>query len=455
MSLAALGSTTDSTMLVDGSVSTVLRDADDLVTQAENLESVAGTVDRRAISDWAGIAADEYASRRSELRDQLASVAWVYRLAADALRSYADVLSWGQGQASVAIELWATGTALTNAYVRETGARARSFSVSGTLWRATSGADPGLAAKQQAEVVLADARSVVAAAGRSVAALLDQVSEGMPDGRWHAGSFAAGIWSWISGLAGTAWEFSLLRVVIDPDGAARSALAVWDSTTATYRLVTSDPLGAPDVLLDGETRRDDPARWWGQLAPDIALTAAGGTGLASRAASGFLAGARADVIAERLTVGRTGFTAEELTTPSAGDGPVPFRFRQDWDDAQVSDAVEHIDMLNAARLEGHLSESGRVSTDGVLRRQASLAAELERARAELAGTPYQKEVGHVPDTTWTGNPQSPYWQDLDSSVNRSFGGQAPQYPVGYKPTIFEGRLPDGTLVRGSWDWRPE
>ncbi len=83
-----------------------------------------------------------------------------------------------------------------------------------------------------------------------------------------------------------------------------------------------------------------------------------------------------------------------------------------------------------------LSSTGRVSTKGDLRRQASAAARNEKIRAQQAGTPYSGHAGHVPDTTWTGRPQPYSWLDLDPIVNTSLGGQSTKYLVGYKPTIF-------------------
>ena len=85
---------------------------------------------------------------------------------------------------------------------------------------------------------------------------------------------------------------------------------------------------------------------------------------------------------------------------------------------------------------GALSPTGRVSTKGALRRQATSAARAEKDRAIAEGRPYQGHPGHVPDTTWTGKPEPYKWQDLDPRVNTSLGGQAGHYPEGYKPTEF-------------------
>nr|WP_203668286.1 hypothetical protein [Cellulomonas pakistanensis] len=440
-------------------MATVQRDADDLVRQAESIESTGTSIGSRTVAQWEGTAADGYADRRDELARRLSAVGQVYRFAADALSSYADVLAWGQGRAAYAVELWDRGARQSLEAARQPGRVVLGDRVVGNAMPPTSASDPGLAVKQQAQAVLTDARSVVAAAGDATAAVLSQLSEGLPDGKWHASSFAGGVWSWLKGIVSMAWDFSLVRVVVDPDGAATSAVAVWDSATGAYRLITEDPIGSVDVLADGQTRRDDPARWWGQLAPDIALTAVGGAGVAARVASGARAGHRIEesmVVTERVTVGRTGYTADELMTPTPGDGPMSFQFKDTWSTDQLRNASEHLDLANAARLRGELAPDGRVSTAGELRDAADYAARQERLRAERAGDPYGDQVaGHGPDTTWTGQPEPPFWQRQDSSVNSSFGAQARGFPLGSTPTIFEGRLPDGTLIRGSWDWSPQ
>jgi len=60
----------------------------------------------------------------------------------------------------------------------------------------------------------------------------------------------------------------------------------------------------------------------------------------------------------------------------------------------------------------------------------------ERVRAEKAGTPYEGQVGHAPDTTWTGKAEGYEWHDQTGRVNASLGAQARNYPVGFKPDKF-------------------
>jgi hypothetical protein len=146
-------------------------------------------------------------------------------------------------------------------------------------------------------------------------------------------------------------------------------------------------------------------------------------------------GARAAAL-ERAAVRAVGATAKG-TAAAEGDGPVVFRPGKDWTPEEHEQLQSYVDAANRARDEGALSPTGRVSTKGDLRVEANEAAREERARAAEAGTPYQGQVGHAPDTTWTGKPDAFEWHDQTRRVNSSLGAQARQYPEGYKPTEFK------------------
>lgn len=132
--------------------------------------------------------------------------------------------------------------------------------------------------------------------------------------------------------------------------------------------------------------------------------------------------------------------AVTFRAPEGMTGPVTFRPPPGATAEEVAQVKAYIEGSNAALDAGALSSTGRVSTKGDLRTDASLAAAQERARAANAGTPYQGHAGHVPDTTWTGTAQPHSWLDLSPRVNTSLGGQVGGYPLGYKPTefLFEG-----------------
>jgi hypothetical protein len=61
----------------------------------------------------------------------------------------------------------------------------------------------------------------------------------------------------------------------------------------------------------------------------------------------------------------------------------------------------------------------------------------ERMEAAENGTPYKDHAGHVPDKTWTGDPNPYKWLDMSPRLNASLGAQARRYPLGYKPTEFK------------------
>ena len=117
-------------------------------------------------------------------------------------------------------------------------------------------------------------------------------------------------------------------------------------------------------------------------------------------------------------------------------GPVEFTAPEWATPEEIIQMQDYVNGCNEAMMNGELSSTGRVSTQGALRSQASAAAQAERARAATAGSPYVGVVGHVPDTTWTGNPIPSRWADQTGSVNSSLGGQARRYPIGYRPTVF-------------------
>jgi len=117
-------------------------------------------------------------------------------------------------------------------------------------------------------------------------------------------------------------------------------------------------------------------------------------------------------------------------------GPVYVKPPPNATPAQIAQTQAYVNGANQALDAGALSPSGRVPTAGALRNAASASATAERNAAAAAGTPYQGQAGHVPDTTWTGTPDPFSWLDLDPTVNASIGGQANGYPFGHQPTEF-------------------
>ena len=121
-----------------------------------------------------------------------------------------------------------------------------------------------------------------------------------------------------------------------------------------------------------------------------------------------------------------GPTDEELKNKT---GEVKFKAPPNATPAQIKQVKNYVQGCNEALEAGKLSSTGRVSTKGTLRAEASFAAKAERLRANELGNPYKGHVGHVPDTTWT-NSATPFkWEDYDPVVNTSLGGQSLRYPI--------------------------
>lgn len=144
-----------------------------------------------------------------------------------------------------------------------------------------------------------------------------------------------------------------------------------------------------------------------------AATSAKLAGKAVKAAKAAEAGEEAAKTGE--TVAKDAASVSE----SAGDGPVVFRGRTHWTAEENDQLRRYVEACERARHDGALSETGRVSTSGELRREANKAAMAERLRAKAEGDPYQGQVGHAPDTTWTGRPDAYEWHDQTDRVNAS------------------------------------
>ena len=129
--------------------------------------------------------------------------------------------------------------------------------------------------------------------------------------------------------------------------------------------------------------------------------------------------------------------AADATTTAARSGPVVVKPPPNATPEELAATRAYAEGAQRALERGELSPTGRTSTSGDLRREASAEARRERLRAEAAGTPYAGHAGHVPDTTWTGRPRPPEWADLPPRVNTSLGGQSNGYPLGYRPTRFD------------------
>ncbi|HEY0216590.1 MAG TPA: restriction endonuclease fold toxin-2 domain-containing protein [Cellulomonas sp.] len=313
---ATLATCADPCALVPGEPVAIERDATVLDEQLRVLVDARTDTAAVAPEGWSGEACDAWTTHRGSLTDVLDVLGSVHETAAAVLRNHAAVLRWAQGRAEVAVALWDEGRTRTLAWQRSGGGlptvapgSSRSL-LGGPPSGPGSGSpvripptttDPGAGHRALAEQVLASARAEVDSSESVAARLLDELSAGIPDGRWHLGEFLSGIGGWFADVAATLWRLSSVRAVIDPDGYRTSATGIVDDAVDTYWSAAHDPFSTTERLLDLPGLHDSPARWWGGLVPDLAVTLA--TGPAGRALAAAGRGARGVGAGARVAAG--------------------------------------------------------------------------------------------------------------------------------------------------------
>jgi hypothetical protein len=268
-------------VLVPGSVGALRGDADQLDQQSRALAQQAAELRDAHPSTWTGMAADGWGTRREQLAQTLDTVSQIHATAASTLLLHAGTLQWGQARADVAVRLYARGCDLRDAELGRAGVL--------LAGRGAAATDAGAAHRNLAESILTSARDQVIASSRAAASVFDELSAGLPDGRWHVGDFARGMWSWVTGIAEVLLKFNAIRTLSAPGATLRDGAALVSGGIDAYGLLTDDPIGTIEDLAQLELLEDRPAEWWGQLAPDIALTGAGGVLAGSRALRGISA----------------------------------------------------------------------------------------------------------------------------------------------------------------------
>lgn len=280
--------------LVPGSLEALHADADDLDVAAARLGAAGRDIEHQVIASWFGSAADGWPGRRTSLVQIADGIAEVYALAAQVLRAHADAVVWARLQAQIAVELWeeADRQSFMTADVCFEPSRPlalagaprlgnRSGAALGTS-RSVAPPDPGAGTRELARQVLDSALLDLARSASAAAEVLDALSEGLPDGRWHAGQFLVGLWTWLEATGRLVIGISRLPSTLTRDDWYADAETMRQDLLVTAEFLAANPDETGAVLLDSQGLRDNPAHWWGAMAPDLALTAAGGVGVASR-----------------------------------------------------------------------------------------------------------------------------------------------------------------------------
>jgi hypothetical protein len=184
--MAELGETTDPKALVPG-------DATALQATAHSLDRFGTTLSRvgsglRAIDDggWSGQAADAFRNKFDGEPTRWTTCGDSFVSARDALVNYARTLSWAQGEAAAAIDLWERGEQATNqakaAHQQQEQQAASAAAAAGEpAPAATPFSDPGEALRQQARDQLGRARGQVVGDGNNAAGIVARAQESAPE----------------------------------------------------------------------------------------------------------------------------------------------------------------------------------------------------------------------------------------------------------------------------------
>ncbi|MCT2583557.1 putative T7SS-secreted protein [Actinophytocola gossypii] len=213
--MAELGQTEDPKELIPGEPSKVTDAADALRTKADTMDGVAQDLGNVRIPDWEGPASSEFWDKFTPEKANWELARDAMRSAAGTLDSHSSTLTWAQGQAAEAIDLWNDGVAATNQAIRDFEADGGSFNP-GTDPNAFPGTpsgpqpiggrftDPGAAKRQQAKDILDRAREQLKTAGDTNAEAIDK-----------QGGKGDNVPSWLSGPAQFVQKNGPQKVAVD------------------------------------------------------------------------------------------------------------------------------------------------------------------------------------------------------------------------------------------------
>jgi hypothetical protein len=184
--MAELGETTDPKALVPGDPAALQTTARSLDTFGTSLNRVGGGL--RAIDDggWTGQAADAFRNAFDGEPARWTTCGECFVSARDALDNYSRTLSWAQGEAAAAIDLWERGEQATNqakaAHQQQEQQAAQAAAAAGEPTpAATPFSDPGESLRQQARDQLDRARGQVTSEGNNAAGILARAQESAPE----------------------------------------------------------------------------------------------------------------------------------------------------------------------------------------------------------------------------------------------------------------------------------
>ncbi|NEC67720.1 putative T7SS-secreted protein [Streptomyces sp. SID9727] len=298
-----LGQTEDKKKLVYGSPSEIRSTATHLKNLQSSLDKVGGGLKGLDAAELKGKTADAFRESVSVEPPQWFKAADAFEKAAGALESFAGTVEWAQGQAQLAIDKWKAGTKASEEAMDAHKKKCDTFNKAVDTYNALPAdkrdpstlpprpgefTDPGKARMEEAQQLLAEARTqrntaaetarTAVAAARDAAPkkpkYADQVADGLAETQIMNTHFTGGI------AKGTAGLLNFVRTVnpMDPYNVTHPAeygLAL-NNTAAGLVQVANDPWGTGKQMVTDFMK--DPAEGLGRLVPDLVLTAATGGG---------------------------------------------------------------------------------------------------------------------------------------------------------------------------------
>jgi hypothetical protein len=173
--MAELGETNDPRELVPGDADSVAATAQALRTRGDDLHQAAGGLQRIDTAEgWSGAAGDAFRAKFLGQPGSWLEAGDCFDVAADALDTYVETLTWAQGRAADAITQWNAAEAVTR----------RAMTQHQQAEKLAGGAlpfeDPGEMGRQSAQAVLEQARDQLESAGTAAATAVGSARDRAP-----------------------------------------------------------------------------------------------------------------------------------------------------------------------------------------------------------------------------------------------------------------------------------
>jgi Bacterial EndoU nuclease len=184
--VAELGETTDPKALVPGDPEALRGTARSLGEYGDLLAQVGDGLKTIDDGGWTGPAGDAFRNAFDGEPARWITCGDCFLDARDAVNTYAGTLSWAQGEASVAIDLWEKGEAATESarakhQQEQQQAEQQAAAAGEPAPDAQPFNDPGAALREQAQAKLDRARAQVTEGGESAAGTVNQAQQAAPE----------------------------------------------------------------------------------------------------------------------------------------------------------------------------------------------------------------------------------------------------------------------------------